>query len=339
MRFFGLSSPALAALLTLVTPARRSCRGDGLGRRRPCRGAADHRGRGDRVGGDGRGGDRNQAGAGLAHLLALAGRRRHTAQRRLGGVGQFGAGGIAWPAPQRYSLQGFETAAYQDHVVLPVALTLAHPGRPLALHAAVDYAACAQICVPYSAKLALLLPAGAASPAPQAGLIAAALARVPKSLAAAGLELLSANAAGSGKDTSLVVRLRAGGTAFQAPDLFVEGLTRRLAGPPRGRAFRRRAGGASDGADPRRRCRRHRRQEADLDLGRRRQSRRVRRHPAFRPAATGQCRAAAADPRHRPLGRPHPERDAVRAAGAVDEAAVGRRAMPGPTEGGCGSGC
>ncbi len=38
---------------------------------------------------------------------------------------------IAWPAPARYSLQGFETAGYRDHVVLPMALTLAHAGQPL----------------------------------------------------------------------------------------------------------------------------------------------------------------------------------------------------------------
>jgi len=38
---------------------------------------------------------------------------------------------IAWPAPQRWSLQGFETAGYENHVVLPIALTLAQPGRPV----------------------------------------------------------------------------------------------------------------------------------------------------------------------------------------------------------------
>ncbi len=139
---------------------------------------------------------------------------------------------IAWPAPQRYSLQGFETAAYRHHVVLPVALTLTRPGEKLALHAAVDYAACAQICVPYSVKLALDLPAGTASTSPQAGLIAAARARVPKSLAADRIKLVSANAAGSGNNTALVVRLRAAGAPFQTPDLFVEGLPEGSPGRP-----------------------------------------------------------------------------------------------------------
>ena len=139
---------------------------------------------------------------------------------------------IAWPAPQRWSLQGFETAGYENHVVLPIALTLAQPGRPVVLHAAVDYAACANICVPYSAKLELSLPAGAATPAPQAALIAAASARVPQSLNAAGIGLMSADAAGGGRDASLVVRLRATGAAFQTPDLFVEGLAKGSPGRP-----------------------------------------------------------------------------------------------------------
>jgi suppressor for copper-sensitivity B len=139
---------------------------------------------------------------------------------------------IAWPAPRRYSLQGFETAGYRDHVVLPVALTLTRTGRPLVLRAALNYAACAQICVPYTAKFVLYLPAGVASPSSQAPLIAAARARVPQSLAASGIELLSANAEGSGRKSSLVVRLRAGGTAFHAPDLFVEGLADGSPGRP-----------------------------------------------------------------------------------------------------------
>ncbi len=139
---------------------------------------------------------------------------------------------IAWPAPTRYSLQGFETAGYENHLVLPIALTLARPGQTLTLHAALDYAACAQICVPYSARLDLTLPAGSAAPAPEAALIAAARARVPQGLAAAGIELVSANAAGSGRDASLVVRLNSPDSAFRSPDLFVEGLAKGSPGRP-----------------------------------------------------------------------------------------------------------
>ncbi len=139
---------------------------------------------------------------------------------------------ISWPAPSRYSLQGFETAGYRDHVVLPIVLTLAHPGQPLQLHAKVDWAACAQICVPYSAKFDLILPAGPAAAAPEAPLIAAARALVPRGLAAAGLQLVSANIVRDGHDPNLVVRLRSPDAAFRAPDLFVEGVAKGSPGRP-----------------------------------------------------------------------------------------------------------
>jgi len=139
---------------------------------------------------------------------------------------------IAWPAPARYSLQGFETAGYRDHVILPIALVLARPGQPLDLHALVSWAACANICVPYSTKLDLRLSAGPAAPSAEAGLIVAARAEVPQPLAAAGVDLVSANAVGNGADTALKVRLRSRAAAFETPDLFVEGLDKGSPGRP-----------------------------------------------------------------------------------------------------------
>jgi suppressor for copper-sensitivity B len=138
---------------------------------------------------------------------------------------------IAWPAPTRFSQQGFETAVYNHRVVLPIALTLAQPGRPLSLHAQVAYAACAEICVPYSATLDLTLPAGVASPGPEAGLIAAARAQVPAGPGAAGIALRSASVAGR-PDAALVVALHSEATPFHAPDLFVEGIADGSPGRP-----------------------------------------------------------------------------------------------------------
>ena len=140
--------------------------------------------------------------------------------------------GIGWPAPTRFSVQGLETAGYEHEVVLPIALTLAQMRRPLDLHAAVDYAACADICVPYSAKLDLALPAGPAMPTPEGPLIAAAHGRVVSDLATAGLALLSATVGGAGRDAALAVSLRAMGRPFQSPDLFVEGLAGGSPGRP-----------------------------------------------------------------------------------------------------------
>src|SRR5271166_4283077 len=139
---------------------------------------------------------------------------------------------IAWPAPARYSLQGFETAGYRDHIVLPITATLMQPGSPLRLHALVSWAACANICVPFSTKLDLRLPAGPATPSPEAGLIGEARAKVPQSVAAAGVELVAANVAARGADAALTLRLRSKDAPFEAPDLFVEGLDKGSPGRP-----------------------------------------------------------------------------------------------------------
>ena len=153
------------------------------------------------------------------------------------GSGNLARTEIAWPAPARLSLQGFETAVYEHHVVLPITLTLARPGAPLKLHAAVSYAACAEVCVPYSATFDLALPAGMALPGPEAPLIADARAHVPDGLAAARLELLSATVTSTGPDTALIIRLRAADASFYAPDLFV-GTRQGIAWPSGGEPHR-----------------------------------------------------------------------------------------------------
>ena len=131
---------------------------------------------------------------------------------------------IAWPAPQRLPpLGGLETVGYVDGVVLPIAVTLAHPGATLRLHAEVDYASCKDVCIPYHASLDLKLPPGLAQPGPEAKLIAAARARVPGNLAAAGLILRGAVVAPAKDGAVLSVRLASMEVPLRAPDLFVEG--------------------------------------------------------------------------------------------------------------------
>jgi suppressor for copper-sensitivity B len=232
VRLFGLSGPVLAGLLALMSPASGFAAATGW--------VGDDHAAARLIAAVGATGSAAAVEAGIEIRLAPG---WHAYWRSPGDAGippsidwagsqNLARAEIDWPAPKRYSLQGFETAGYRDHVVLPVTATLGRPGRPLALHAAVDYAACAQICVPYSAKLDLNLPSGVAAQAPEAALIAAARARVPQSPAAAGLELVSANAGNAGRDPALVVRLRASGAAFQTPDLFVEGLTQGSPGRP-----------------------------------------------------------------------------------------------------------
>ncbi len=69
---------------------------------------------------------------------------------------------IAWPAPKRLSIDGLQGYVYEAHVLLPIVLTLGRPGGPVALRAAVTYGVCKEVCVPYSARFDLALPAGVA---------------------------------------------------------------------------------------------------------------------------------------------------------------------------------
>ena len=71
---------------------------------------------------------------------------------------------LSWPAPERFSILGFESLGYTGEVVLPITATLARAGEPLIVRATVEYLTCREICIPYEAKLALHLPAGAAEP-------------------------------------------------------------------------------------------------------------------------------------------------------------------------------
>jgi suppressor for copper-sensitivity B len=140
---------------------------------------------------------------------------------------------VAWPAPQRFSLQGLDTIGYDGDVVLPVTMTLARPGQKLMLHATLDYAACAEICVPYHAALALALPAGPARPAPEAALIARFAARVPRPPAAAGIALKRAVLDGDRGHLALRLRVASTGAPFATPDLFIEGAKDASFGRPR----------------------------------------------------------------------------------------------------------
>ncbi|MGH7109790.1 MAG: protein-disulfide reductase DsbD domain-containing protein [Stellaceae bacterium] len=140
---------------------------------------------------------------------------------------------LAWPAPRYFSAQGIDTIGYETDVVLPVTATPAHPGQPLLLHVAFDYAACAEICVPYHAELALALPAGPAQAGPQAPLIARFAARVPVSPHAAGIVLERAVLAGTRDHLDLHVRLATAGAPFVAPEIFVDGIKEASFGQPR----------------------------------------------------------------------------------------------------------
>lgn len=138
----------------------------------------------------------------------------------LEGAANVGGFEIAWPAPVRFSVQGFETIGYERRIVLPIDARLTAAGAPVTFAGRLDYLTCKEICVPYSVDLALSLPAGAAGPSRFAEAIALAAARLPAGNGAHGLTIR-----GLGLDPAapaLAVDVLAA-PPLAAPDLFVEG--------------------------------------------------------------------------------------------------------------------
>lgn len=125
---------------------------------------------------------------------------------------------VAWPAPERFSVQGLETAGYSGAVVLPITARLARPGAALRLRAHLSYLTCSDICVPHHAMLALDLPAQGRG---YAALIAQYQAQVPGNGAAAGLTLEKA-VLRPGAPAALDLTF-ASKTPLAAPDVFIEG--------------------------------------------------------------------------------------------------------------------
>src|SRR5215470_9127541 len=130
---------------------------------------------------------------------------------------------VAWPAPERFTVLGFETMGYENAVVLPITARLTKPGEPLHLRAALQYLTCEIVCIPYETTLALDLPAGSA-PADATGfgaLIARYRAKVPGDGTNSGLRLEGASLE-TGAKPMLTLALAAK-PPLAHPDAFVEG--------------------------------------------------------------------------------------------------------------------
>jgi suppressor for copper-sensitivity B len=129
---------------------------------------------------------------------------------------------IVWPAPLRFTVLGLNTIGYKKEVVLPIAVRLTEPGQPARLRAKVEYLTCAEICIPYTATLALDLPSGPAQTSPFAYQIGRYRALVPTSEAIAGIKVERIEAREAASSGQLIVTARAE-KAFVEPDIFIEG--------------------------------------------------------------------------------------------------------------------
>jgi thiol:disulfide interchange protein/DsbC/DsbD-like thiol-disulfide interchange protein len=87
-----------------------------------------------------------------------------------------------WPTPLRIPEGPAMTYSYLGEVLLPLTVTPVASGAPSSfpIKAKASWLICENICVPEEGSFRLDLPAGTASPAPQAPLFAAADARVPR---------------------------------------------------------------------------------------------------------------------------------------------------------------
>jgi suppressor for copper-sensitivity B len=130
---------------------------------------------------------------------------------------------LRFPAPERFTLFGFETFGYGGHVILPIDARASGPGETR-VRAGVDVLVCEKVCIPYRADLALDLPAGAQAPTAHTHEIARFESSVPpvdsEGRGINGLALESA-ALRTGDRPALIVRARAE-PPFSRPDVFVE---------------------------------------------------------------------------------------------------------------------
>ncbi len=128
---------------------------------------------------------------------------------------------IFWPAPQRFGDEYGTSIGYKHRVVFPVEVMPKEPGKPIHVALKLDYAVCADVCIPAEAVLSLVIRAGG-----EAGKITRMLqewaARAPSASPTEGFAISRPEA--FEKDGKAMIRAtirRAGG--LENPDLFAEG--------------------------------------------------------------------------------------------------------------------
>lgn len=131
------------------------------------------------------------------------------------------AADLLYPAPRRISVLGIDTFGYKHHVLFPIDVRLKQPGAALDATLKLDLLICAEQCVPYTFKLDITVPAGAAVATPEAQQIAAARATLPDDGRASGLSLANVEEISFKGAPALSVEARAR-EPFVQPDLAVE---------------------------------------------------------------------------------------------------------------------
>ncbi len=139
---------------------------------------------------------------------------------------------IKWPAPKRLILQGLESYGYDGPVIFPFYVQPHNIAAPARLEVQIDYAVCMDICVPEQAALRLVLLPGAAKATNDTAALQVAAARVPRlQNENSQPRINTAQVQKNGTKTFLLVEAEAA-NGFGAPDLFADGPSDLLFGPP-----------------------------------------------------------------------------------------------------------
>ena len=140
------------------------------------------------------------------------------------GSNNFAEARIAWPAPERFVVGGFNTFGYADEVVLPIEIDLAVAGQAFDAHLQLTYGVCRDICVLGDAELVLTIPTGAAIPTPHQDLIEWFSQQVPTTMTG-DVDILSAVIIPGDEGPVIEITAEAvDGPNFDQPDILVEGL-------------------------------------------------------------------------------------------------------------------
>ncbi|MEM9098404.1 MAG: protein-disulfide reductase DsbD domain-containing protein [Pseudomonadota bacterium] len=126
---------------------------------------------------------------------------------------------IYWPAPSVFQSFGMTTIGYETRVTLPVRITPVDAARPIDLQVAMDLGVCREICVLERTTLQRSIPTDLVEGYER---IAAAMASVPVSGDALGLERAVCAFQGAGKDRAFDARLTFEDTIEQ-PTVLLEG--------------------------------------------------------------------------------------------------------------------
>jgi DsbC/DsbD-like thiol-disulfide interchange protein len=129
---------------------------------------------------------------------------------------------VLFPAPHAFNDEGGDSIGYKDDVIFPLRVVPRDAAKPVLLRLDLDYAICANLCVPITAKAELPLPGNGS----QDAALAASEARVPKPVALGGGGTLSIRAIrreDGGARPRIVVDVAAPADAKVA--LFAEGPT------------------------------------------------------------------------------------------------------------------